>query len=118
MILDTLLKEFSSKLGIDYTDIDNNDLYTLTELKRWMNFGKDEAVARHPWPFTEGRREIASVSGQERYDYPSSMKSDSIRYMTVNDKRYGKLLFEDYLQYRENRSSGTQKLFSDRSREI
>ena len=118
MILDTLLKELSSRLGIDYTDIDNNDLFNLEELKRWINFGKDEAVARHIWPFTEGRREITSVSGQERYDYPSTMKSDSIRYMTVNDDRYDKLIFEDYLKYKEDRSSGNQRLFGDRSREL
>ena len=118
MILDTLLKELSSLLSIDYTDIDNNDLFTLAELKRWINLGKDAAVSRYPWPFTEGRREIATVAGQEKYNYPAGMKSDSIRYLTVNDKRYEKLLFEDFLKYREDYASGTEKLFSDRSRVI
>lgn len=116
MILDILLAELCSRLNIDYTDIDNNDIFTLTELKRWINFGKDQAVSRHSWPFTEGERDIATVSAQEKYDYPSTMKSDSLRYLTVNDKRYDKLLFEDYLKYKEDSPSGTDRVFSDRSR--
>lgn len=116
MILDTLLKELCSRLSIDYTDIDNNDLFTLTELKRWINFGKDEAVARYPWPFTEIELSKEAASGAERYNYPTGIKSDSIRYLSVNGKRYEKLLLEDYLKYKEDYPSGTDKVYSDRTR--
>jgi len=111
-----LFEEFCSKLNIDWDDIINNDLYTITELVRWLQLSYDEAAARHPWPFTEGRLEITS-SG-EKYDYPTNVKSDSLRYLTINDKRYKKLLFEDYLKYKEDYASGSEKVYSDRNRVI
>ena len=111
-------EEFCSKLNIDWSDLVNNELFTETELVRWLTLSYQEACARHPWPFTEGREEIASVASQEKYNYPTNMKSDSLRYLTVNDKRYEKLLFEDYLIYREDYSTGTDKCFSDRNRII
>lgn len=110
--------ELCSKLDIDPIDIGNNDLFTSTELSRWLTIAKDMAVARYPWPFTEGKRDIASVSGQEEYDYPTDVKTDSLRFLTVNGKRYEKLLFEDYLTWKEDYSSSTKKYFSDRNRTI
>lgn len=112
----TFYEEICSRLNLDWSDISNNDLYTETELTQWLTFAKNEVMARYSWPFTEGREEIASVSGQEKYDYPTNVKSDSIRYLTINDKRYQKLLFEDYLKYREDYDSGSKKFFSDRNR--
>lgn len=111
-------EELCSKLNIDYSDIENNDLFSETELVRWLNLGKDEVSARYPWPVCEGKREIASVGGQEEYDLPTDVKSDSIRYLTVDDRRYDKLLFEDYLRYREDYDTGSKKFFSDRNRVI
>lgn len=109
-------EELCSKLNIDWSDIANNDLFSETELVRWLSLSKDEAVARHPWPFTEGREELTSVAGQEKYDYPTNMKTGSLRYLTVNDKRYKKLLFEDYLTHLEDYSSCNEKIFSERNR--
>ena len=111
-----LFEELCSKLNISWSDIANNDLYSETELSRWLRLSRNEAVARNPWPFTEGRLEIASASGTEKYDYPLILKSDSLRYLTVNDKRYDKKLFEDYLKYKEDYSSGSNKIYSDRNR--
>ena len=111
-------EEFCSRLNIDWSDIQNNDLFSETELARWLTQGRNEASARHPWPMTEGREEIASASSTEKYDYPTNVKSDSIRYLTINDKRYEKLLFEDYLKYKEDYDSGSKKYFSDRNRVI
>ena len=116
MLTTTFFEEFCSKLNLDWSDISNNDLFTETELVRWLTIAKDEAVARHPWPFTEGKESITTVASAETYDYPTNMKSDSIRYLTVNGKRYKKLLFEDYMTYREDYTSGTEKFFTDRNR--
>jgi len=112
----TFFEELCSRLDIDYSDLNNNDLFSETELTSWLTLGKDLAVARHTWPFTEGRREIASVSGTEQYDYPTDMKSDSLRYLTVDGKHYEKKLFEDYLRYKEDYPSGSKKFYSDRNR--
>lgn len=109
-------EELASRLGIDWSDIGNNDLFSETELVRWLSLAKDEAAARHEWPFTEGREEITSASSTEEYDYPTNMKTDSLRYLTVNGKRYQKLLFEDYLKYKEDYGDGAKKFYSDRNR--
>ncbi len=114
--MNNFFEELCSKLNIDWSDITLNDLFSETELVRWLQLSYDESAARHPWPFTEGRLEITSSA--EKYDYPISVKSDSIRYLTVNNKRYDKLLFEDYLKYKEDYSSGSAKFFSDRNRVI
>jgi len=111
-----LFQEFCAKLNLDWGDISNNDLFSQAELVRWLQSSYEEAAARHSWPFFEGRLEITS-SG-EKYDYPTNVKSDSLRYLTVNDKRYEKLLFEDYLKYKEDYPSGSEKIFSDRNRVI
>jgi len=111
-------EEFCSKLNIDWSDITSNDLFSETELTRWLTIARDEIVAKHPWPITEGKRDLAVVGGQEEYRYWSDMKSDSIRYLSVNGKRYRKLLFESYLKYREDYSSGQGRYFSDRARRI
>jgi len=111
-------EELCTQLNIDWSDITENDLFSETELARWLSTAYREAVARHPWPFTEGREEISSVSGQEKYDYPTNIKTGSLRYLTVNDKRYKKLLFEDYLIHLEDYTSCEEKLFSERNRII
>ena len=117
-MITTLFEALCSNLNVDWSDIENNDLYNEIELTRWLTLAKDLAYARHPWPMTEGRREIATVAGQEQYDYVTDMKSDSIIYLTVNDKRYQKLLFEDYMKYKEDYDTGAEKYFTDRNRDI
>lgn len=114
----TFFEELCSRLNINWGDIGNNDLFSETELVRWLTLAKDEAVSRHSWPFTEGKIDFAATAGLETYDYPTNLKSDSIRYLTVGGKRYQKLLFEDYLNYKEDYPSGTDKYFSDRNRVI
>ena len=113
-----LIKSLCSLLNINWADIDNNDLFSVDDLVNWLELSKNEACARHPWPFTEGERDIATVGSQEEYDYPTAMKSDSLRYLTVNDERYEKLTFEDYLTYKEDYETGTRKFFSDRNRTL
>ncbi len=118
MLTTTFFEEFCSRLNLDWSDISNNDLFTETELVRWLTMAKDEAVACRPWPFTEGKESITSVSGQEEYNYPTNLKTESIRYLTVNSKRYQKLTFEDYMTYREDYASDTDKYFTDRNRTL
>lgn len=111
-------EELCSRLDIDWDDVANNDLFTETELARWLTMARDEAVARHSWPLTEGYREIAAVANQEKYDYPTTLKSDSIRYLTVNGKKYEKLLFEEYLEHLEDYTSCAERIFTDRARTL
>jgi len=112
------IKDLCKQLNISWSDIDNNDLFSVDDLVNWLETSKNEACARHEWPFTEGERAITSVSAQEEYTYPTAMKSDSLRYLTVNDERYEKLTFEDYLTYKEDYPSGQDKYFSDRNRTL
>jgi len=115
-MLTNFYEELCSKLNIDWSDVANNDLYTDTELVRWLTLARRAAEARHPWQFTEGRYEVAVTAGQEKYDMPTSFKTGRLRYATVNDKRYTKLIFEEYLRHLEEYSTSTEKIFSERSR--
>ena len=112
----TPFEELSSRLKINWSDVSNNDLFTEAQLTNWLTMARDLAVARWPWPFTEGRREITTVSGQEKYDYQTDMKTDGVRYLQVNGKRYYKTLFDDYMNYKEDFSTGGEKLYTDWNR--
>lgn len=114
----TPFEELCSKLKIDWSDVSNNDLFTESQLTNWLTIARDLAVARWPWPFTEGRREFTTASGTEKYEYQTDMKTDGIRYLTVNGKRYQKVLFDDYMNYREDYDTGSEKIYTDYNRTI
>ena len=114
--MNNFFEELCSKLNIEWSDIQNNDLYSETELTRWLTLAKQQAEARHPWQFTEGRHEITSVAGQEKYDVPTHFKTGRLRYATVNDKRYTKMIFEEYMRHLEDYADSTSKIFSERNR--
>ncbi len=90
---------------------------TQTQLNDWINMSHQWAAAYRKWPFTEKRDISANTSdADEIHNYPSDFKSDSIRILTVNSKRLRKTNFDDYLRYREENSSGTDRIFADFNR--
>lgn len=113
-------EELCSRINIDFDDIANNDLFSLVEVKRWINLAKNEAVARHPWPFavTEVKSTATAVANTNEVSYPIGMKSNSIRYLTVGGERYQKVIYEDFLKYLEDYEDGEEKIFSDFARNI
>lgn len=96
--------------------------YTDTILNNWVDKAHKWAAGVHKWPFTEGRvsTTYASLATNEDGDlvgeYPEGWKSDSIRYLTIGGKVLKKTLFQRFRQFREERSSQDDKIFTDYGR--
>jgi hypothetical protein len=112
----TLITEVAIRGGLDTTA----GFYTDSILERTANLAYNWAAAYKKWPFTEYMdKSGAFVSGTEENSYPNSgFRTDSIRILKVGNYLFEKILFKDYLQFREDNSSSTEKVFSDFGRTI
>jgi len=108
-------EDLNSRLSISIT----NTFWTSEQLTNWLDIALIWACAFKKWPFTEEKDEtLTTVADQENYNYPTKFKSDSIRILMIDGKRYEKIRYDDYLIYREDESSGTDKVFTDHKRVI
>jgi hypothetical protein len=93
--------------------------YTEAILDEWINIAYRWATGQKKWPFTEGRISTTYASlttddaGELVGEYPEGWKHDSIRLLQIGGKRMQKLSFEDYMIYREEQSSGEDKVYTD-----
>lgn len=86
--------------------------YTDEMIADWIDSSYRLATGYKKWPFTEGRVST-TYSAIEEFSYPEGWKADSIRFMTIGDKRLDKKTFIDYKIYREEESSGDDRIYSD-----
>lgn len=86
--------------------------YTDTILDNWIDKAHKFAAGYHKWTFTEGRVSTTYASTEEN-SYPEGWRSDSIRIMQIGGKRLEKIAYNDYLIFREDNSTATDKVFSD-----
>jgi len=105
------------KLNISYTDIAYNDLFTLDDLKEWLNIGALKAWDYKSWDFTEGAKYNNTID-TEYYDYPVDMVTGGAKFLTVAGEEYEKILYEDYRQYLINNPTGTDKVWAEYKRYI
>ena len=82
-------------------------------LNDWINQNHKWAAGYKPWPMTEGRTST-TWAGTEELTF-EGYKADSFRIITVGGKRLQKTNFEDYLKYKEDNTSGDERIFSDRA---
>src|SRR3990167_5885414 len=89
--------------------------YTDAILDDWLDKAHKMAAGFKKWPFTEGRvnTTYASDSSEVGLGYPEGWKADSIRLLQVGGKRFKKINFYKYQEFREEFSSDTEKIFSD-----
>ena len=97
-----------NKLGIDTTAAN----YTDAILNTWIQQGTRWATSYKKWPHTEGRVSTTFVAGTEEWSF-EGYKADSFRFMQIGGKRLDKLNFNDYQIFREEDSSGNDRVFSD-----
>lgn len=112
-------KEVCSEIGQDYTIIaaGTHDLYSITEIKRWINMAKDWALSYKKWPFLEAKgTDLIDATGN--YPYSTLMKTKSCFLITVAGERFVKINYEDYLKYLEEFSSGDNKVWAEFDRTI
>lgn len=95
------------KLGINTTSA----YYTETILNDWVKQATRWATAYKKWPFTEGRISTTFTSVEE-WSF-EGYKADSFRMIQIGGKRLDKLNFEDYQIFREEDSSGSDRVFTD-----
>lgn len=110
-------KALCRKLNISYTDIAYNDLFTLDDLKEWLNFGSLKAWDYKPWDFTEGAKNNNTLD-TDYYDYPVDMVTGGAKFLTVAGEEYEKLTYEDYRKYLSDEPAGTEKVWAEYKRYI
>ena len=80
-------------------------------LNDWINQSHRWAAGYKPWPFSEARLST-TYTAVEEWDF-EGLKADSVRILKVGDKLFEKLNFEDYLIYKENSASGSDRVYTD-----
>jgi len=115
-----MLKSFSEiqtdvivKLGVSTTSA----FYTEDIINDWIQQAERWATSYKKWPMTEGRVSTTYTSANEEWNF-EGIKADAIRILQVGGKRFEKINFEDYQIYKEEETSGTDKIFSDFGRSI
>jgi len=113
-------KELCRRLNISFEDINNNPLFSLEDIKAWINLAVKRAWDYARWIFSE-EAVYTQTSSEEYYDYPENFVSDSIRILKVEQDDgkmaiYEKITFDDYQKYREEYPDGKDKVFSDYQR--
>ena len=111
------LAEFVSEIQDDLGISTVSDFISSPYIKTQVDRANKWACGYKPWPFMETTATDTTTSS-ESYDYPSSFLSDSIFLLKVEQddgtmERYDKINFLDYQKYREDSSSGSDKVFSD-----
>lgn len=85
-------------------------------LNDWTEAAHLWAAGYRKWPFTEGRINttyVADAALEVGFSYPEGWKADSIRLLQVGGKRFKKVNFYKYQEFRENFPDDQKKIFSD-----
>ena len=87
-------------------------------LEDWVREAHTWSASRYKWPFTEGRvsTTYAVDSDDIGLGLPEGWKADSIRLLQVGGKRFTKINFLNYQQFREDFASDSKKVWSDHGR--
>lgn len=92
----------------------SNSAYTDAIMNNWAESAHRWASEYHLWPFVERPDSTQTwSSATEIYAYPSDFKTDTITFLQLGGKRHQKLNFEDYLTYREDFSTGQERVWAD-----
>lgn len=88
-------------------------------LQDWLREAHHWATSMKPWPFTEGRyattfATATGVNGDEWFI--EGYKADSVRFITIGGKKLTKINFDDYLVFRDEQSSATNRYYADHGR--
>ena len=107
-----------SDLNVDGTSA----LYSPTIIDRVINRAYRKAGALFPWPELMDAKKTTSENLNTYYDYPQAWRSNSIWKVVVDDVKYGEdpdgspLVFSDYLNWKEDYSTSTDKKWANQER--
>ena len=110
-----IINDILVQLGVSTTVA----FYTDTIMDDWTDKAHQWAAGTYKWPFTEGRVNTtyaADASLEVGFNYPEGWKPDSIRLLQVGGKRFTKLNFLNYQEFREDFPDDEKKVFSEHAR--
>ena len=97
--------------------VSTDTMITATQIKRYLNQGKDWCLAYWKWPFLEYKgSDLVDATGN--YPYPTLVKTKSATLVRVAGKSYTKIRYEDYLRYFEDESDGEDEVWAEFDRTI
>ena len=105
--LNDIRTETINRLGIATTSAN----YTEAIINEWIQGATRWATSYKKWPHTEGRVST-TFTGTEEWSF-EGYKADSFRLIQIGGKRLNKLNFQDYQIFREESSSGSDRVCSD-----
>jgi hypothetical protein len=107
--------ELSSRLMV----ASNSTLFDTTRIAKLITDAHQWATSLFNWPQLEEAEYSDTVANQYYYDYPPDFRTDSISRIYVDSDRYDRKAFEDFLDYKENNPTATdKKIFADYGRQI
>ena len=119
--MDTLL-EIRTAVQSDLTVDGNSTLFTPTVIDLNINRAYNKIAGLFRWPELEDAKKTSTVASQEYYDYPDTWRSDSIWRLEIGGLRYGEdpdgspLSYDDYMVWREDEPSSTDKKWANQQR--
>jgi hypothetical protein len=95
----------------------NSSLFPSTRITELIRTAYKKATELFIWNDLVKAMCTRSFSGYEYYDYPDEFRSGTIIRLEMDDEPYERKNFEDYLEYKHQNSSSTEKLFSSFGRQ-
>jgi len=121
MTFDEAKSALSRKLNINYSDISNNELFSDTELGDAINLAARQVWDLRFWDFTEHTWTGTLTAGLITAGYqtlPTDMQPTTTQRLSIDDKRYKKLRFDQYKNLFEANSSSTAKVYAEHQRNL
>lgn len=109
------------KLDIDFADIANNDLFTLTDLKEYLYTAMFLAWDFDVWDWSEHSKTATLGAGDitNKYvSYPNDIAPSSIYYLEINGLEYYKKLHSSYKRFFQNDANSTKRYWAEFKRLI
>lgn len=114
-------KALCRKLNIDFTDIANNALFTLEDIKEYVNQGGRQAHDFDFWDFAEHSK-TATLQGADitagYVAYPNQILPSSIYYVTIGGKEYDKKNFQSFKKWFQENATDKSKYWAEFKRLI
>lgn len=116
MIFSEAQQALCRKLDIDYSDIANNGLFTLADIKDYIQTGAYQAWDLAFWDFAEHVKTATLDSTDVSNGYvamPTDIAPSSIYYVTINGEEFDKKNFASYKKWLQDNPSSVDQIWAE-----
>jgi len=116
------LSDIRTVVQSDLTVGSESTLYSPTTIDIAINRAYRKAGALFAWPELMDAKKTTSENSNEYYDYPANWRSNSVWKLKIDGERYGEdpdgspLSFDDYLNWKEDYPTNTDKKWANQER--